>query len=407
MPVETFYVRPYNAGGGYGNGSGFDYDNAFNGLSNIRWSNVSAGTTLYICDEHTDNIWQFVIGNTGLKDKPITIRGDYEGHAGVINPATKSTIVFGTNKYIKIEKLTFDKFWCYGDVGATDITIKDCIFTNQGDGWSFFDLWEENHNWTFDGCSFDIGRNGIYTHLYGTGCNNLVVRNCTFKNMGVEGYENGDSHAVGIQGGTGHIIEDNYIDNTGSAILFYNANGYGLMGNHIVRRNFIKNVRNVATGGGIVIFDTCTMQEADIMSYDISYNILSNCYGTMYLGFRSNKAVNVYNNTMLGCGQYYNASIDIRTTAGNNIAGVLKNNIIAKTYGVPYNLINANIEVSNNLIYDSDDEPIFVSATPTEPEHFVPTNEEYINAGVDLGQEKDILGNGIVGSVDIGAIEKQ
>lgn len=378
-------------------------------MQNIRWSVVSAGTTLYVCDEHTGDQISFTIGNTGLEGKPITIRGDYEGHAGIINPTTQSTIVFGANKYITIQGLSFKKFTCGVWEGATNITIKDCSFYQQNDGWSFFDLWEHNHNWTFEGCSFEKCANGIYTHLCTNGIDNLIVRNCTFKDIGNEGYENADSHAVGIQGGKGHIIEDNYIDDTGAAILFYNANGYPPMGNMIVRRNFIKNTRNIAQGGGITIFDTCTTQESPIMSYDISYNIMSNCYGTMYLGFRSEKITNVYNNTMLGCGQSYNASIDLRAMAGLNVYGRIQNNIIARTYGVPYRVTAGidNVIKSNNLVYDEDDEPIFIEETPTEPAHFVPTDTEYIDAGVDLGQEKDILGNSIVGDVDIGAIEKQ
>lgn len=406
--TTTWYVRPQQDTD-YGNGRGDSYDNAFNGVYGIRWSCIKPGDEIYVCDMHTATTISWNIQKSGEDGNEIVFRGDYPDHAGIIDASTYATISFNANEYIKFSNLSFIKFYCMVLTDISDITFEDCTFTNQYTGsWSFFDLYGKNDNWIFDGCTFINGKNGIYTHTASPSADNLVVRNCIFNGMGNAPYENADAHAIGIQGGTGHIIEDNYTEDTGAAILFYNAGETFGMGNHIIRRNFIKDVRNVAMGGGITVYDNCTHEDSE-MTWDISYNILSNCYGGIYLGVRSEKTFNVYNNTLLDCGQAYGVAIVINALAGITMNGVIQNNIVAKPYDRDIEIwtgIN-NVTVSNNLEYDEEDDPIFAEAEPTEPEHFVPTNAEYINAGVDLGQTVDYFGNAMVGNPDIGAIEYQ
>jgi hypothetical protein len=80
--VKTWYVRP--SGGSYGDEDGTSYDTAWDGFANIDWtaSGVQPNDTLYICGTHNELL---TIGGSGESGKPITIRGDYEGDAGVVD----------------------------------------------------------------------------------------------------------------------------------------------------------------------------------------------------------------------------------------------------------------------------------------------------------------------------------
>jgi hypothetical protein len=66
-PAE-YYVRP--AGGSYGNEDGTDYDNAWDGFSNIDWGVITPGSILFIVGTHRE---QMNVGASGTSGYPITI----------------------------------------------------------------------------------------------------------------------------------------------------------------------------------------------------------------------------------------------------------------------------------------------------------------------------------------------
>lgn len=82
ISATEWYVRP--AGGNYSLEDGTSYDNAWNGLPNIIWSNILPGDTLYMCGAHlvqepggiTEGKHDVIIATSGTQGNPVTIRGD-------------------------------------------------------------------------------------------------------------------------------------------------------------------------------------------------------------------------------------------------------------------------------------------------------------------------------------------
>ena len=101
--ADSFFVRPYVAGSA--NGSGLDYDNAWNGFISINWATVNAGDTLYICGSHqgygSNRLDVPKSGNPGPAWSPenpgnrITIAGDCVDGSGVADPGA----IFNTGNY--------------------------------------------------------------------------------------------------------------------------------------------------------------------------------------------------------------------------------------------------------------------------------------------------------------------
>jgi len=91
---NAWYVRP--AGGSYGLENGTSYQNAWDGLVNVKWGTggVQPGDTLYICGLHvwimTDRLHNFDsqadIGPliSGTSQNRVMIRGDYPGDMGTV-----------------------------------------------------------------------------------------------------------------------------------------------------------------------------------------------------------------------------------------------------------------------------------------------------------------------------------
>jgi len=168
----------------------------------------------------------------------------------------------GRSKYIEFYKGNF-----YGSIVSKDkistslppppshIVFEDNLFNYGITYW----LYSGHDYWTFKNNHFENAGNGIYTVgrdsslNNGWGANYMLVQNNTFIHIGTPEFYHQDAHAIGVQGGRGHIIEGNYIEDTGSAIEFWT--GYWPMKNMTVRNNFIKNikVKRITGGAGIVV----------------------------------------------------------------------------------------------------------------------------------------------------------
>ncbi len=87
--ASDWFVRP--AGGSYGTEDGTSYANAWDGLMNVNWADISAGDTLYLCGAHINTYnsgelgtdYYFTPGATGTEADPITIKG-YPGDPAII-----------------------------------------------------------------------------------------------------------------------------------------------------------------------------------------------------------------------------------------------------------------------------------------------------------------------------------
>jgi len=76
--ASTWYVT--QAGSGSANGT--SYANSWS-YAGITWGSVVAGDTMYLCDTFRQRT--FAVGTSGYVGSPIIIRGNYTGHAGIIN----------------------------------------------------------------------------------------------------------------------------------------------------------------------------------------------------------------------------------------------------------------------------------------------------------------------------------
>ncbi|MBW3000497.1 hypothetical protein KY341_01325 [Candidatus Woesearchaeota archaeon] len=144
----------------------------------------------------------------------------------------------------------------------------------------------------------------------------------TIHHCGYFDYHQGmDTHAFGIQGGTGGIVEDNYIYNCGDGIAFYLYPG--MIGRNItVRRNYIKDLWRTGYMPTAISFG-CNAKGAlgDTSGNKIYQNIVVNATRAFY--YKWSEPVEIYNNVM------FNSEYAFRF-AGNNESGTkahLKNNI--------------------------------------------------------------------------------
>jgi hypothetical protein len=144
-----------------------------------------------------------------------------------------------------------------GAAGYHHMRWDDCtLMYAQGNVLAFF---EGAHYMEVLDCEIGFGSNGIYTiHSYDENAPSY----CTFRGNYIHDIGtrpksyNGDAHAVGIQGGTGNLIEDNYCDNCGTSIMLY-AYASQTLTNTIVRGNLVTNPHNLGNNPKYGISTQC------------------------------------------------------------------------------------------------------------------------------------------------------
>ncbi|MDO8467531.1 MAG: choice-of-anchor Q domain-containing protein, partial [Nanoarchaeota archaeon] len=315
------------------------------------------------------------------------------------------------------------------------ITIDSCDIKYSLDYGSLFDLYKGHDYWTIKNSELSYATNAIYTKTFDgiPGARFLKVENNYIHDIGGPNFIHQDAHAVGIQGGEGHIIQNNTIENTGSAIEFWSSSDS--MFNMTVRNNFIKNIRVMSTtgGNGIVISgDNKFATSGRRTGFRIYNNIIINTgigateADWQGFGISSNNVdrVEIYNNVL------YNNLGGIRLSPNTIfVYGSVYNNIIVNPQSEIYAKISGNkffLDWDNNLYYplsslkDTDSyslfglretnsilaDPMFVSLNPSNKTDFkLKENSPAIDKGKDVGLSKDSLGNDIDGNPDIGAYE--
>lgn len=135
-----------------------------------------------------------------------------------------------------------------------------------------------NDHWTIRNSELSFGQYGVYTMIYNraTGANYLTVDNNYIHDMGTARFPAADGHAVGVQGGNGHLVQNNRIENTGEAIAFWTS--YQPMQNNTIRYNFIKNIHiTLNSGNGIDISGDNTLSVLGVRTgFKIYDNIIMN-----------------------------------------------------------------------------------------------------------------------------------
>jgi|GEM_PF-3302866 len=249
--------------------------------------------------------------------------------------------VFKGHSYIIVKNIT-----CYGGgvnfVSSNNITLDNVKFYNT---YQAATLYYNSNNINFKNCLIDGAGNGIYTLHYALfggypfdgPSNNLLVENCTIKNIRPEKMGAGapDCHGVGIQGGNGHIIRHNYFENCSTAVTAYIDPAYTEPFNMEVYGNFATRIWRWGSGIDPVVGSghgcAYDVHGAGGSSPSITYSI------------HHNIAVDVEN-----------AGIRVKSYATNppSVRPRIFNNIIRKANIGIYTGGTVAIDVRNNIVTD-------------------------------------------------------
>lgn len=470
---STWYVRPRNDALRYGTEDGTSYENAFNGV--VHWDDnhgaspgivwgpggVEAGDSLYVCDRHELDPNEDGFADRGLfyikasgysPEYPVRIRGDHPQHPGTIVGGPSGYILkIERKKYVEFKRIVFDGFTLSTEP-LIDDGLDEVVTDAPRSTYIVFDSCTMRHaeclvaldtghdHWTFrNNTMSDAGCAIITTRTGDTAANFLTVSNNRFERLGLPPYDHPDAHAVGIGAGEGHVIEGNYIENTGTAIEFWTS--VHPMRNMIVRHNFIKDIKKkrITEGHGIAISGVNNASFGQRTGFQVYGNIIMNTEGS---GISSNNKdlVKVYHNVI------YNSEYGLRfAVTGAPLAADVHNNIVAHPRQMFF-LVVADTKVpwedvswdhniywsasgqtamfgtiltprlgftayQNTLGWDEHSlmaDPSFVSSLPQSPGDFkLRSDSPAIDAGTDVGVAFDFVGNPIPSgdAPDIGAYE--
>lgn len=376
-----------------------------------------------------------------LTDITYVKTGDGRSPGGkIFSPSYGYTFDLAGNSYINFYKCNL-----YGSVMRKNrprdfplteishhITIDNCDIKYSLDYGALFLLYKGNDYWAIKNSELSYATNAIYTKtLDGVpGARFLTVDNNYIHDIGTPNFVDQDAHAIGIQGGQGHIIQNNVIENSGSAIEFWSSRDS--MFNMTVRYNFIKNIRVMSTtgGSGIVISGDSVATEGKRKDFKIHHNIIMNTgIGAKEpdwqgAGISSNNIdpVEIYNNVL------YNTTLGIKLSPNaGSVSGEVYNNIIINPKTGVYAKITRRDSLSTlqwdyNLYYPANNldgldlkdihsilaNPLFAAPQPQNAQDFqLRPNSPAINKGKDVGLLRDFNDISIPqqSKPDIGAFE--
>jgi PKD repeat protein len=289
-------------------------------------------------------------------------------------------------------------------------------------------------------CDLSWTGNGIYTisetnsspsyYLFkGNRIHHIGVRPTT---------QNGDAHAIGIQGGTGGTIEDNVCYKAGSGVTLY-AFTNQVLRNTTVRRNKIYDTHTLGGANSIGIETSCDNDSLSDKSGNLFYqNIIFNADRGLKLQFEDTQEV--YNNIIYNCQEGVFAA---RSYNGYGPSIKARNNIICNSgsYHIYYGTsgATASIDSDHNLFYPDGPAKFWFNNTTTsfsgwqsltkagftldpnskaaDPLFIAASNSNFhlqddspgIDAGISVGLTKDIDGVSIPQGFapDIGPYEKK
>ena len=312
-----------------------------------------------------------------------------------------------------------------------------------------------NDRWTVRNCELSEGANAVYSIAFTVkyahlSPNKLTVENNYIHDIGDTGdgnFYDGDSHAVGIQGGSDHLIQNNVIEKTGSSIVLFSNPGQ-IMRDNIIRNNVLIDIYAQASYGGVAIalsgFTEAPLGERTGNKF---YNNI--VLGAQGSGMTSNAPdlVQIYNNL------FYNidkAGFAAFSKSGSKYLG--RNNMFVD---VEDYYLSINYETIPGEPFLEWDHNLYFNDTPkdTYAFYYLPTGRKYltswiedppyddpyletpedpsteildepyfhiseqmvrlaenspaIDAGFDMQRESDVYGNPIYGRPDIGPVEYQ
>lgn len=295
------------------------------------------------------------------------------------------------------------------------------------------------HNyWTIRNCELSFSQYGIYTfaNKRDYGAHFLTIQSNYIHDMGTKRFPHIDAHGVGIQGGEGHLIEGNRIEDTGSAIEFWTYSQP--MRNHTIRYNFIKNIHvmPITGGAGIVISGDNTAAILGLRTGIKVYgNVIMNTglgatesWQGIGIGSNCKDYIEIFNNTIYEARKGIQCApntVPVQAKILNNIIvnptlskflniignGTSSNLIIDHNLYFPVNSISSQLTVYPDVVTHSNSiflDPLFVSNSPSQVADFRLLPESpAIDSGTPIGIFSDFAGTSIPQNTkpDIGAYE--
>lgn len=209
------HVRPH-APHNYGDNSGRDYANAWNGLAAIDWSKVTPANPLVVSGHFTaERMTEFRV-----EPSNITVKSNPQDPAIFSNHFLSIEGCHG----VRLVGLRFEDFGQVQLEGAKFITFDHCQFSRLNpEAIIAVELLSGCYGFWFAHCHFEYCGNAIYVRPKDNKrpANRLLVTDCTFEHIGAGEWETKDGHAVGIQGGDGHRIQNCRAVDTGTAFCLW------------------------------------------------------------------------------------------------------------------------------------------------------------------------------------------
>lgn len=413
------------------------------------------GTDYVWLDRENDTTWAGHAGSvfTTAKDaQPWLVNNTYLKTTDGSDPTGKIYVSYpwgfrfdlGRSSYIKFQDCKF-----YNSIVGKDkksgteseynvshhITYDGCELAYGGTQVS---LYEGMDDWIVRNSDIHDSGEGIYTHTPGH-VYNLLVENNMIHDIGPPNNPSPDCHAIGVQNGANHIIQNNTIWNTGGTAIEFHACSY-TMKNMTVRNNFVKDMYVTCnTGGSGILVSGCNSDSWGMRTgFRIYNNIVMNTalgadagwYGGTGIGSNNKDYVEVFNNVIINPFKHGISFVVLNPEGPPQ--GAIYNNIIVNPGSKYLNIHGVgdweNFSIDHNLYYNATDfitdfsfsqaidrdnnsilaDPMFVTAVEAlsiREDFMLLPQSPAIDNGTDVGIPYDITGNPRDAYPDIGAYE--
>jgi len=269
-----------------------------------------------------------------------------------------------------------------------------------------------NGTHTLDGnLVYDTGQHGIYAHDGAA-----TVINNTVHDTISDAIRIAAGSVVTVQGNVIYTAGDDCIEVNGDRALVANNRLYGCDDHGIkvqgVNRAYI-NANRVYSANLAHIAGTAGIDLDDAGSFTLTNNIVADSNGTSVLVETAAGPHNyIYHNTLVG-GAVGQQGVGISVTVPGVTIDLANNIIVSHTIGIT-NTAGASLTVSRTLLWGNGSDPISgVGVITAAPLFVAPGSQDYhilenspaVDAGVEVGVDRDVDGDPRLSPPDVGADE--
>ena len=329
--MANWYVRPNTSHNATRDGT--SYATAWGGWTEIAWTSIAGGDTLYVCDSHTYGMILTIGVHGGVASGiRVTIRGDYAGHPGVITFSAGAYYIDANRNYTTITALTINagNNACISPGGAPliGLTVSNCTFSSGSapeatikfrafSTWAYQDCIISGNS--FSGGSGSTGGSAIQWYNTSAGVvstiTNLQIYGNTFTNCSSQRavilLKALNTVGAGTKLSDIKIYDNEFTDCSAVAVEAYGPETYGVHSGIRIYGNTITNQSQVGVLGGAFALGGFEKSTTPGFGTNDIYN--NKCYGLhgltgfcnpMYGTYRifNNYAENITTTDIDGCG---------------------------------------------------------------------------------------------------------